>query len=218
MRMIMVKSYFTSFQRERLFWHRASRILAFHLQRFWRGHKGRSKARRIREIETLSNPNDALAFDEWLVHQKEAYPPCRTWNMYSEFVLSGFPMSWEERRLKRDGYFRDVKFYANNLTQQAFWTQPSKWKALDLKELETRVQVVRMGFSVDQHETASKLQSLWRARVAKRNLALLLKAHRVMNKAIEMYYKDPNNIVALCNYTLHVHVVQVCCLFLFLCE
>lgn len=210
-RMAMVRIYFVSFQRERLFWHRASRILAILSQRLWRGYKGRSLARRIFEIKALSDPNNSLAFDEWLSHQQEAYPPRRTWNMYSEFVLSGSPRSWEERRLKRNGcHFRDVKFYANNLTQQVFWNQPPKWKVLDLKEAETRIQVVRMGFSVDQHETASKLQHLWRARVAKKHLTLLLKAHRVMNKAIDLYYKDPNDLIALCNYTLHVHVVQVC--------
>ncbi len=185
--MVVVKAYFVSFQRERLFWHRASRILSSTAQRLWRGYKGRSESRHIREMKKLPDPNNAIAFNEWVHHQKEAYPPCRTWNMYSEYILSGKPRSWEERKLKRHGqYFRDVKFYANNLTQQVTWSQPNKWEKIDAKEVEIRLQVVRMGFSVEQHAVASKLQTLWRARIAKRNLAILLKAHRVINEAIDL--------------------------------
>jgi hypothetical protein len=209
-RMVLVKSYFTSFQRERLYWHRASRILASLVQRLWRGHKGRSQTRRLREIKNLSNPSDALKHDEWVKHQEEAYPPSRTWNMYSEFVLSGKPRSWQGRRIKRNGYFKDVIFWVNNLTQQASFTQPARWRELDKREYNMRQQVLKLGYTLAQNETACKLQLIWRARVAKRNLSLILRAHRVMNKAIDVYYTDPNNLVALCNYTLYIHAIKVC--------
>ena len=111
--------------------------------------------------------------------------------------------------MKRNGYFRDVVFWVNNLTQQTSWTQPSKWKQIDLREYEMRLQVLQLGYTISQHKTASKLQAMWRSRIAKRNLSLILKAQKVVKKAIETYYFNPENIVALCNYTLHVHVVQV---------
>ena len=212
-RMVVVKTYFTSFQYERLFWHRASRILAIFAQRLWRGHKGRSQARRLREMSNLPDPSDTslpYSYDEWVQHQTEAHPPSRTWNMYSEFVLSGKPRTWQERRIKRNGlFYRDVVFWVNNLTQQTSWTQPQKWKILDQQEYIMRLQVIKIGYTLAQHQTACKLQVLWRARVAKRNLSLILRSQRVIKKAIDVYYCDPENIVALCNYTLYIHVVQV---------
>ncbi len=208
--MISTKSYFVSFQRERMYWHRASRILSSYAQKLWRGYKGRAIFRRTRAMRLLPDPSDAFAHDAWVKLQQESSPPCRTWNMYSEFVLGKKPRSWADRRVKRNGHFRDVVFWVNNLTQHASWTQPPKWKQLDSRECKMRIQVLQLGYTISQHHTASKLQALWRARIARRNLSLILRARRVVEKAIETYYLEPQNTVALCNYTLHVHVVQVC--------
>ena len=209
-RMAMAKCFFVSFLKERLFWYQSSRILATLTQRLYRGHRGRAIARRRFEMEQLSDPSKALSFDDWKQHQLMSHPPSRSWNIYSEYVLSGKPRTWQERRVKRRGcYYRDVTFWVNNLTQQASWTQPPKWKELDRQEYEMRQQVLAIGYTLAQNETARKLQNLWRAKVGKRNLSLILKAHKIVKHAIDIYYSEPDNIVALCNFTLHVHVVQV---------
>ncbi len=209
-RMRQVKSYFVNFLKERLYSYQASRNLAIIGQRLWRGHKGRSKFRRLIEMEFLSDPSDALSFDEWIRYQEISHPPRRFWSMYSEYVLSGFPQTWQERKIKRNGRYRDVVFWVNNLTKKASWTQPQKWKDFDNKEFEMRQQVLKLGYDLTQNKIAKKLQNLWRATKAKKNLSLMLRARNIVRDAVDMYYSSKTeNIVALCNYTLHLHAIQV---------
>jgi hypothetical protein len=90
-RMRVVRCNFIHFDYEHLWLFRASRLLACAAQRLWRGHCGRSIARRRREMSDLPNPMDAKNFNLWLDLQKLSNPPARTWGVYSEYYLSGYP-------------------------------------------------------------------------------------------------------------------------------
>lgn len=130
-RMIRVKSYFVNFLKDRLSWHQASRILALMVQRVWRGHKGRSIHRRLVAMHTLPDPSEAKSFDTWKHIQEISHPPVRTWNNYSEYVLWGKPRTWKDRRIKGDGYYRDILFWTNDLTHKTSWIQPKIWADSD---------------------------------------------------------------------------------------
>lgn len=202
-RMRVVYMKYTYFDRERLVMYRNTRILASLLQRIWRGHKGRSFARRLIEIIRLPDPSMSKNYSFWLEIQTNSNPPVRTYGIWNESVLSGYPRSWEERnRIKRNGYFRDVKFYTNSITRKVTWEQPIHWKEADFKSMRQRLTIFRLGFTMEQNKTASMLQSLWKAKVARRYLNILLKANRIMLKAREEYETHPNSMTSLVNYTL----------------
>ena len=130
--------------------------------------------------------------------------------MWAEYILSGYPRTWNERTIKRhDTYYRDVKFWVNVVTRKSIWVQPKEWIILDKKSYENRQQALRLGFTLEQTSSAGKLQALWRAKRARRYLGFVLHAKRIMDKAVIAYSHDPDNITALVNYTLYVHVILV---------
>ena len=209
-RMRVHNTYYNNFLRERLWWYRASRELSSHVQRLWRGFCGRSRARKGAEMAVLPDPSSALNFELWIQHQKEAHPPRRAWKMWAEYILSGYPRTWHERSIKRhDIYYRNVKFWVNVVTRKSSWVQPGEWVILDRNAFENRQQVFRLGFTLEQSSSAGRLQALWRAKRARRYLGFILHAKRIMDKAVIAYSHDPDNITALVNYTLYVHVILV---------
>ena len=108
--------------------------------------------------------------------------------------------------MKRNGCFRDVRFYAHNITRCGTWDQPTKWHSVDQRAYEQRQSILLLGFTADQDKAARTMQQLWRARVARRHLTLILKAQRLMSTAEEKYEAEPHCLEALCNYTLKTHV------------
>ena len=207
-RMRTARLYYLYFHRETLILHRHCRILATSVQRLWRGYGGKANARKIREQNTLPDPANALHHEEWVQFQKDSNPPRRTWCSYSEYVLGGYPRTWPERTAtKRHGmFFRDVKFWINNVTRTAYWDQPDAWKLLDRRSMEERISILKLGYTMEQYNATRKVQQLWRAKVAKRHLQLILTAHRLMSGAEERYFRKPKDLSALCNYVLYVHV------------
>ena len=181
--------YYKEFLRERLSSYRASRILACCVQRLWRGFKGRSNFRRHLEITTLSNPAD---HEFWVQLQIEAGPAKREIGVYAEYILSGNPKTWRDRNLiKRHGkYYRDVSFYANTITRTASWTKPKGWVFNDNDAKEYY---------------ALRVQTFWRARVAKRKINLLVKANKLLTNTFDSE-RNTSDIISLCNYTFYVHV------------
>ena len=187
-RMHATRAYFKEYHKERLCSYRDSRILACFVQRLWRGFKGRSYFRRRLEIATLPDP--AADHEFWMQLQIEAGPPKRELGIYAEYILSGNPTSWRERNLvKRDGYYRDVSFYANTITRRATWKRPDGWVFNDVKEY-----------------YALRVQTFWRARLAKRRIRLLVKANKVLTNTFDLGKKNVSDIVSLCNYAFYVHV------------
>ncbi|KAL3804333.1 hypothetical protein HJC23_011261 [Cyclotella cryptica] len=192
LRMRFASYYFKFILWERLWWHRASRILALIAQRLWRGFTGRAYFRRLHEMRNLPNPNDIRNHDFWEQLQNEAHPPTKELGVYAEYTLGGTPRTWAERNYeKRNGMYRDVVFYANVVTRRAMWTKPNGWLFRDHREY-----------------YVLRLQTFWRARVAKRKIRLLVKAKILLENA---YSKDLENtkqdITSLCNFALYTHVV-----------
>lgn len=203
-RMRVVYMKYTYFDRERLLFYRNTRILASILQRLWRGHKGRSKVRRLMEIMTLPDPSVSRNFEFWLDIQTNSNPPVRSFGVWVENVLSGCPRSWKERNeVKRNGHYRDVKFYTNTITRRVMWEQPDQWRRSDYESLCHRLLINELGFTMEQNKTASMLQSLWRAKVSRKSLKTLLTANRIMSKAREEYETNPKSMSALVNFTLY---------------
>lgn len=181
--------YYREFLRERLSSYKSSRILACVVQRLWRGFKGRSHFRRQLEITTLSDPAD---HDSWIRLQIEAGSAKRELGVYAEYILSGYPKTWKERNLikRRGKYYRDVSFYANTITRKVSWTKPKGWIFKDVREY-----------------YALRVQTFWRARVAKRKIALLVKANKLLTNTFDLD-RNSSDIVKMCNYTFYVYV---CC-------
>lgn len=204
MRVVYIK--YTYFDRERLILYRDSRRLAVHLQRLWRGYVGRAASRRMMEIKILPDPQLPRNFDFWLQIQTVSSPPARMQGIFLEYVLSGCPKSWKHRNvIKRNGHFRDVKFYVNSITRKVSWEQPKRWQDIDSIAKRQRISIINMGFTLEQNRLASSLQLLWRAKKARIYLLLLLKANRIMSRAQENFDTDPKNMTSLVNYTLYAH-------------
>jgi len=80
------------------------------------------------------------------------------------------------------------------------------WRDVDQRAYEIRLSIQKLGFTASQNAAALRMQHLWRARVARRLLKLILRAHHLMSAAEAMYESSPENIAALCNYSLYLHV------------
>lgn len=186
-RMHATRAYYKEFLHERLLSYRDSRILACCVQRLWRGFKGRAHFRRQLEIATLPDPTD---HNFWIQMQMEAGPAKRELGVYAEYILSGNPKTWKERNLiKRHGkYYRDVSIYVNTITGRMSWTKPKGWVFNNVKEY-----------------YALRVQTFWRARVAKRKINVLVKANRLLTNTFDSE-RNVSDIVSLCNYTFYVHV------------
>lgn len=192
-RMAYAINEYKSFTRDRLWWHRASRMLAITAQKLWRGFKGRSRYRRFREMATCPDPLEANNFAFWEKCQVDAYPPKRELGIYAEYTLSGHPVTWAERNLaKRHGvFYRDVSFYANTITKRASWTKPKGWMFKDQREY-----------------YVYRVQTFWRARAVRKRIRLLVKAQTLLVQANSKVIENTTmDITSLCNYTLYVHVV-----------
>jgi len=192
-RMAFAINDYRSFKRERLWWFRASRILATTAQSLWRGFKGRSRYRRVYEMATCPDPSKAKNVAFWEKCQADSYPPKRQLGIYAEYTLSGHPITWTERNLtKRHGvFFRDVSFYANTITKRASWEKPKGWTFKDQREY-----------------YVLRVQTFWRARAVRKRIRLLVKAQTLLERAnSEELEKTKMDITTLCNYTLHVHIV-----------
>jgi len=159
-RMAFAINDYRSFKRERLWWFRASRILATTAQSLWRGFKGRSRYRRVYEMATCPDPSKAKNVAFWEKCQADSYPPKRQLGIYAEYTLSGHPITWTERNLtKRHGvFFRDVSFYANTITKRASWEKPKGWTFKDQREY-----------------YVLRVQTFWRARAVRKRIRLLVK-------------------------------------------
>lgn len=193
MRMHLCLYYYKSVLHERLWWHRASRILAAYAQRLWRGFKGRSIFRQLYEIEHLPRPTDIRNHQFWELMQREAHPPVRELGVYAEYTLSGHPRTWTERNnIKRNGMYRDVSFYANTITKRAMWTKPRGWQFKDHREY-----------------YILRLQTFYRARIAKRRIRLLVKAKTLLENAHSKGLENTKqDITSLCNFALYLHAVR----------
>ena len=134
---------------------------------------------------------------------------CRSLSLrFVTLIVFIYPLSrsWYERNyIKRDGFFRDVKFYAHAVTRRVRWEQPEGWKQVDKRAFEHRISIQKIGFTVEQDKAARHLQQLWRAGVAKRHLKLILRAERLVTSSKTKYESNPESITALCNYTLYLH-------------
>lgn len=97
---------------------------------------------RVFEVKKQPHPDDKHNFDYWYEKQKEAFPPKRTFRMFDEYVLYGYPKSLGERLgMGEDGFFRDCVFYVNKLTDQAQWWIPDEWDEQDRIDYILREQV-----------------------------------------------------------------------------
>jgi len=219
-RMRFLEHCYKAWQRERLWWYRAERICALFGQRLWRGYIGRRSCRRSIEVRDQPHPDDKKNFDHWFKLQKEAFPPNRSFQIFDEYTLKGCPRSWEERAFKKQAMwgkaeeggvaiecFRDVRFYVNRITDQAQWWIPDEWDADDRRMFVLREQTRKQGFTIEEYNAATCMQALWNKRQCRRNFRMMLEAKRMGEAAEKTYLEDPDNIVALCNYTVYLHVV-----------
>ena len=208
-RMRFLSHFYRYYQRERLWWYRAGRICADFGQRLWRGYVGRREGRRVLEVKNQPHPDDKLNFDYWLARQREAFPPRRSFKLFDEYILYGHPNSWFDRQSKSEaGYFRDVRFYVNKVTDQAQWWIPDEWDEQDRYDFQLREQVRLTGFTMEEFNAATKMQALWKTRQARLNFKMVLAATKMGKMAEETYLQDPDDVVALSNYVLYLHAIE----------
>lgn len=146
-------------------------------------------------MNSLPDPMDQRNFEFWEKCQYEAHPPKKELGIFAEYTLSGTPRSWIQRSIKRGGgsagFYRDVVFYANTITKRATWTKPKGWLFKDHREY-----------------YVLRVQTFWRARIAKRKIRLFTKAKFLLENAHSSSLENTKqDIASLCNYTLYVHAV-----------
>jgi hypothetical protein len=199
-RMHLERSFYKAFYRERLIFYKRRIYLAKTYQRLWRGYLGRAVTRKLLERMTLPDPNDPRNHDRWLLIQEESHPPLQRHGVIAEYILSGAPKCWKDRRVKRnEKHFRDVKFWVNEITRKVYWEKPVEYFVKD-NEVS----------NITKYQNAVvSVQRWWRIKMLKKCLRLLAKASRIM-QAVDKYSNvlDDDDI-ALYNYTLYVHVILV---------
>ena len=191
-----IRHHYKQFLWEKLWFHRAARILSLHGQRLWRGYKGRLVKCRVEAISKLPSPKDASNFAYWLDIQKRCQPPIRRIGIFSEYYL----------KCKKE--YQKIKFYVNNITKKVMWDQPNDVVLADKGDFIARNQIRLLGYTRKESNCAKYLQCLWRARSIRKNFNLVMKAKRIAEHAEEKYFKNPKDITALCNYALYVHLFQ----------
>jgi hypothetical protein len=88
-------------------------------------------------------------------------------------------------------FYRDVPFYANTITKRATWSKPKGWAFEDHREY-----------------YVLRLQTFWRARMAKRRIRLFTKAKSLLENAHSQGLESTTqSIASLCNYALYLHLV-----------
>mmetsp|Transcript_27363 Transcript_27363/g.39197 ORF Transcript_27363/g.39197 Transcript_27363/m.39197 type:complete len:340 (-) Transcript_27363:938-1957(-) len=201
-------NYFTSFQYERLWWFRETQNLARIGQKLWRGFMGRSKGRRQFEIKTLPNPILANSFEFWIGCQRQSKPPKERLDNFLEFTLGGTPITWKDRRIKRNGRFRDVKFYVNRLSNKAQWEMPEEWNTAVKKMVQDREQLRQLGYVHVTFNTVIRLQRAWKAKIARRKFQAIVKAMKMADNAKIEYMNRPNDLTAMCHYALCLLAIE----------
>ena len=198
-RMHKERTLYWNLTREHLLFYKKCHVLVITCQRLWRGHTARAANRKRIEQRNLPNPNDPKYFDFWMKIQEESHPPIRRFGMYEEYVLSGAPRTWKDRRIKRRGiYLRDVKFYVHSITRRSYWENPSEASS---SENNPKYNVF--------HESALIIQRWWRIRTLHKGLRLLAKVARIIRSAEKLHSSSLEDEAALYNFAFFTHVVLV---------
>ena len=99
-------------------------------------------------------------------------------------------------------------FYRNKINGNCTWVQPEDWKKDDERLILEARQRRERGYTDTENNAALTLQSIYRGKIMREDFASLLKAVRIMRNCETKYLRDPNNLRALCNYTLYVLTIQ----------
>ena len=173
---------------ERLWWRRAERHLAKKLQRLWRGYVYRRDLRKLKIIQSREWNHAA-----WAKILPKAFPPRRSWGVFDENTFPGT---------------RDVRFYANRLTDVCSWIQPADWKRLDYEEFLEREELRKHGFTKEEFKACVVLQNRWRQVNLRRDFKMVLQGSRIMDTCEDDYLNQPENSTAFANYCLYLHVFK----------
>lgn len=63
------------------------------------------------------------------------------------------------------------------------------------------------GYTTAMERSATKLQSLYRSRLTRRQFKVIMNAVRIMKSCESEYFKNPADITNICNYMVWKHVV-----------
>jgi hypothetical protein len=197
---------------EHLWWHRAIRICATFGHRLWRGHRGRSIARRAFVMSTLPDPSSATQYEFWKDLQRECQPHRHKRGIFAEYTVGGTPLTWSDRNKEKGNsgnrceMYRDVRFYVNALTLRAQWNMPDFWRVALEEEFEAREMFRVLGYPSAILGVTTQIQGLWRARRSRHYFRHVMTAMHMAQNAYKTWAKDPKDIKSICNYALTLHV------------
>jgi len=168
------------------------------IQRFLRGHKARKRVRLIRARTISPAPRTQEDWDKLMLVAK----------LEREFRL------WQAYLLK----YPDVRFYRNRVSEICSWDKPSELDRKDHEEYQEFWQVQANGYTLKELRFAVKLQNIYRGKRIREQFRLMVKGVNIMRNAEDTYLNHPfrsdaaendlEGMVNLCNYTLHLHVVE----------
>ncbi|KAG1709367.1 hypothetical protein DVH05_020022 [Phytophthora capsici] len=167
--------------------HLKRRRAARDIQRTFRGFVGRKLAYREQVIQRLG----PKGYFEWEALRKRA-AVVRSFKVWDEMEARDFPR---------------VLFYCHQVTSACSWEKPSPWIQADREAFENRRQLAKWGYTEQMQQAARTLQSLWRARVARISLQMIIRAVKLMRTCEQEYLEDPTNLAKMGNYVLYLHTI-----------
>ena len=166
------------------------------VQRVWRGYLGRRRSRNHFSRTIHPSPK---RHEDW-----ESMMPAsrllRTWGVWQEYEYK-----WP-----------DVFFYRNRVTKRSRWEKPIAMDNYDKRKFLNLWDTIKRGFTLEQRQSAQKIQNAYRMKQAKRVKVTILTGKNIMLSSETKYLETPYNasktvspisVVRLCNYMLYLHTI-----------
>ncbi|KAK1940637.1 Ankyrin-2 [Phytophthora citrophthora] len=167
--------------------HLKRRLAARDIQRTFRGFVARKLAYREQVVQRLG----PKGYFEWEALRKRA-SVVRSFKVWDEMEARDFP---------------HVLFYCHQVTNACSWEKPLPWIQVDREAFENRQQLAKWGYTEVMQQAAQTLQALWRARVARISLQMIIRAVKLMKTCEQEYLEDPTNFAKMGNYVLYLHTI-----------
>ncbi|KAL3672869.1 hypothetical protein V7S43_002171 [Phytophthora oleae] len=167
--------------------HLKRRLAARDIQTTFRDFVGRKLAYREQVIQRLG----PKGYFEWDALRKRACV-VRSFKVWAEMEARDFP---------------HVLFYCHQVTSACSWEKPPPWIQVDREAFENRRQLAKWGYTEQMQQAAGTLQTLWRARVARISLQMIIRAVKLMRTCEQEYLEDPTNLAKMGNYVLYLHTI-----------
>jgi hypothetical protein len=172
---------------ERMWYHRAARILAFMIHRAWRAHQHW----RLKMMFNVASQAPKSS-REWQRILDAAGSVLRVFSSFEEYNYPGTKGM--------------VKFYHNTFNGQFSFHKPPAWVKKDKEQMYEERCIRKMGFVPSHVKAATMFSAMFRGFMARKQFELIRRGVYLSSTAEDQYLRDPDNDRNLFNYALHCHV------------